>query len=400
MKQMMACLALAAMLGACGGGGGGGGGDGNPAPQAKGPTTDGQPVATTPPDPAPFHVLGKQSLPGRLLVNPGVYDSYVYDLQTGVGTTMPVYKEYPDSSYWTGTDGADHLTLTRSSVGASKWPVYIYNAKNLSQSTGKVSLPLDAALIGVSPNGKYLLAFLHDYPHNLLTVYDTATGAIVKQRSRIENDLPGGSPAAWTKDNQYVYFNKYELYLASPDQFDDTLLFDLKGRLPYNSSWDGGGYVDDVAKMTVSPQGDKLAFVWKEMRNNAMDAHIWILSDKGDLHRLTAPADPNDPLRFTTTQPTWSPDGKWIIGVLPVGGGVIAAPVFPNPEDSVAPAYEIISVGECASQVFALPATASNVPIDRHKIDPDVVLKVRTKDGKKARWLTECSTPSLYWLGN
>jgi dipeptidyl aminopeptidase/acylaminoacyl peptidase len=148
--------------------------------------------------------------------------------------------------------------------------------------------------------------------------------------------------------------------------------------------------------ISVSPDGTRVAFTMGESRGSSRDTHIWVVNlDGTGLHRLTSPPNPRSGSNFSFGSPTWSPDGKWVAGVLDMKGR-LSAPVFP-PGDTVAPASQIIGTTGCGSSpVVVLPANAEHVAISWPAFDARYNVKVKASSGRGAEWLTSCN--SIAWL--
>ena len=193
-----------------------------------------------------------------------------------------------------------------------------------------------------------------------LTIFDASSGAVVKRGSRLNSSsIVHARPAAWLPDGRYVYFVRNSLYVSSPTSADDTLIAQLD--LPANG-------LDTITQgdIAVSPDGSRLAFNWTEPRDGGIenDSNLWVANVDGTgLRRLTTAPDPNSALDFRHGSPTWSPDGKWVAGILYMSGVVFGLPpgwCCDNDPEAAYP-YTVIGGTGCIDQVFV--ADADGPPI-------------------------------------
>jgi len=372
--------ALALTLLGCGGGGG---------DDAAAETADAPPTAVPP---AILTYYNGQSLPGRLMVTRSFGDMNVYTLSTGTG--VHVGNEADDVFWEADTSPTTVLRFDRN--GPITRPVHISFFDTTTWSKKAPDLVLTSHFIKpkLSADGRYLLIFWNgpDDPSvsNPLTIFDSSTGRIVKRGSTIHNsefDSVVSSPAAWLPDGSYVYLNGNKLYKSSPTDANEHLI----ATLGLEDNLITGGKTSLFVSLVASPDGRRLAFTW--------NGHIWVVDVNGaNLHRITElPTDSiNQVLGPSFGSPTWSPDSQWVAGVL-FRSDVTTAPVFPNPEDTVAPAYQVIGTTGCNSPVFVLPADAPPTTISWPAWDRDHGLRVKSANGQSMLALSVCSS-SVYWI--
>ena len=385
-RYLAATVALSLLLTA-GCGGGGGAGD---ASSSTPPPGDGGDQVTT---------YGNTNLPGRLIVQATIGASTVYDLRTGQGTKLPMGPT--DYNSWTG--GTNPEQVLRANKGGpngsrilerfrtSDWTV-VGNATNLP---GSFSRPK------ISPDGRYIMTFWNagDPQETRLTIFSTETGQIVKQGSQLDGKVGVSSPAAWLPDGRYLYLAGRRLYESSPSANTSTLRAELTG-LPDNSASGNPADADSTgSQMSVSPDGQKIAFSWTAKRDSrpTYDTNVWVAQVDGTgLHRLTSPTDPASALEYTYGNATWSPDSKWVAAGLYMAE-VNVAPIFPPDQSFPGLPGGIIGATGCGvNPVFVLPAEAENVAISWPSYDAKYGLKVRNPSGTGGLWVSACST--IEWV--
>jgi hypothetical protein len=365
----------------------GGGGEGEPAAQA--PSTGGG-------MPADVNTYGNSNLPGRLILASLEGEASVYNLRTGQRANVPA--STLGGNNWNGSTNPQ--TIVRLSGGGPGGKRVLERLK-----TSDWSAIGPATLLGgnflyprVSPDGRYILTFWNpgeDVSDDRLTIFDAETGAIVKRGSELDGETVVASPAAWLPDGRYVFLVGRTLRISSPTSTTSALVATLP--LPDNSVFQDGNYQSGFSKLTVSPDGQKIAFDWDVDRGTTADWHIFVANIDGTgLHQITAPPDPKNPLQFVYGSMSWSPDSRHIAAAIYMGGST-AAPIFP-PDQSFpgVPGGIIGSVGCGTNQVFVLPAEADQVAIPWPAFDPKYGIKVRDASGTGGKWLTACA--SVQWV--
>lgn len=385
---------LVAGLGACGGGGGN---EAVPLP----PATTSEAIPT----------YGRAQLPGRLLVNSPLGTARIYDLTTGRNTVLPASgvkaAGSPDGDVWTVAAG--QATLMRQTdyyAGISGWhpPLRIQRFDLRGTPLAAGSDWPEGYFVGeaqLSPDGRYVLA-MHEAPLEdaRLKVLDAATGAVVKDTSLLDDSDPLLTRCAtWLPDGRYVYMVGNVFYASAPTSTTAQRLATLALPSNFTSAVTGAEeYISGQSTLVASPDGQRIAFTWREKRGNGYDTNIWVAKlDGTELRRLTTPPDPNDALSYRYSYPSWSPDGQWIAGLLDMHGTSVSYQ-FPSldPQD-LPPALLIVGTTGCGnSQVFAVPAGASQVALSWPTLDARYGIKVLTDDAKGVNWLTSCS--SVAWL--
>ena len=360
---------------------GGGGGDDGGTPPDNGDSS--QQVTT----------YGNTNLPGRLILSTEG-PAEIYDLRTGRGAILPTSATGGDR--WHAS--TNPATILRMGPG----PDGKRMAERLKTSDWTAIGP--SSLIGgsfnlvkVSPDGRYFLTFWAPSTSDdrILTIFDAETGAMVKSGSPLDNETVISSPAAWLPDGRYVFLVKRSLYVSSPTTSANTLVATLP--LPDNSVFQDGNSQSGFSQLTVSPDGQKIAFNWRVPRRNTMDSHIFVANVDGTgLHQLTAPPDASSPLSFGYGGASWSPDSRWVSAVLYMTGSTIA-PVFP-PDQSFpgVPGGIIGSTGCATNPVFVLPADANQVAISWPAFDVRYGVKVRNSSGTGGQWLSACK--AVQWV--
>ncbi len=361
--------------------GGGGGDEASTAPNNDGST---QEVAT----------YGDTNLPGRLILTDSVNPATIYNLRTGQGTTLPT----------SATGGGNWLTSTNPAtilrVGPGTGGKRTVERLRTSDWTAIGPSTLLGGWINrlkVSPDGRYFLVFWAESMSEdlILTIFDAETGAVVKSGSPLDNRIVISSPAAWLPDGRYVFLAGRRLYVSSPTSNTDTLVATLP--LPDNSVFQNGDFQSGFTNLTVSPDGQKIAFNWGVPRRNSNDTHIFVANVDGTgLHQLTAPPDPSSPLDYGYGSVSWSPDSRWVAAALYMNGSTVA-PVFP-PDQSFpgVPGGVIGSTGCSLNPVFVLPVEANQVAIPWPGFDVKYGIKVRDSSGTAGRWLSACG--GVQWV--
>jgi len=337
-------------------------------------------------------------LPGRLVVNSVLGNAYAFDLQTGERYALPRLSanRAPSRDQWAAGSGPFILRWYSNVTAHGKVPIFIFDSRSWTK-VGQLWVNSEFSAPKLSPDGRYVLSFWQDDARGegpkdqRLTVFDAQSGRPVKRGSRLDGKLMVGDPASWLPDGRYVYRVARKLYVSSPLTKTENLLANLP--LPDNVMVGGPAAGGSLA---VSPDGTRLAFTIGESRRESRDMHIWVVNlDGTGLHRLTSPPDPRSALHFEFGSPTWSPDGRWVAGVLYMKGST-TAPVFP-PDDTVAPAWKVTGTTGCSSSpVFVVPANAENVAISWPAYDARYGVKVKVPSGKAGEWLSSCE--SIEWL--
>lgn len=358
------CLA-AALLTACGGGGGGGG-----ASDGGGNNPPGGAVAT----------YGNGTLPGRLLVNKGqrigtAVGHAVFDLTTAQRAVLPVSPSGVDNERW--STGARAGTVLRLQSGGT---LTRFDTTTLAQQGSPVALPGNTSTPQLSADGQYLLAFAG----NTLTIYNAATGAVVEDVSNLDGYTVLGVPAAWLPDGRYVYLAGKTLYATRPGSptTDTITTLALPGPTPAS--------VMNV-DLAASPDGRRLALSWLD--GDTEDTDLWVVNVDGTgLRALTRSAQP-DSLDYVHASPVWSPDSKWVAGVLYMSG-TSASPVYP---DQPFLGARITGSTGCIDQVFVVDADGATVRLDWPSFDAAHGIKVRADSGVGGQWLATCAA-RIAWL--
>ena len=378
-----AAVALSLLL-IAGCGGGGGSDDASTAP-ANG---NSPPEVTT---------YGDTNLPGRLLVTTSGPAS-LYDLRTGQPLTYPTPSDTGHN--WTVTTGGAALSRL-TSLGNDTFSIDLVSSSDWSRVGGPTIIRGKIVPPKASPDGKYLLTFWQAPDDavndpNPLTVFDVATGKVVKRSSRMSTEYVLGHPAAWLPDGRYIYLAGRNLYASTPTSQTEELLATYD--LPDNSVFEDGRYTAAGADLVVSPDGKNIAFEWSVRRANGVrDLHVWVANvDGSGLHRLTEVQDLDDALSYAYGKPTWSPDGKWVGAGLYMTSTTVA-PIFPPDQSFPGVPGGIIGTTGCAlSPSFVLPVDAVKVAISWPAYDKKYGLKVRNASGTGGQWVSTCA--SINWL--
>ena len=367
---------LAALVGAgCGGGGGGSSGGGG----------GGTGSVTT---------YGSTTLPGRLIVNSGVGGATAFDLRTGQRASLPASSTDPEHDSW--SVGANTTTLLRlnQNLGPTQIEIAFINATGFAAARAPIRMSDRVSTPHLSGDGRLVLTFWSNKSanesNNYLTVFDAATGAVVERGSLLNGFSVTGDPAAWLPDGRYVYFVEKSLYVTKPGSPDADLIADLTS-LPGSAST---GIAS--GRMAASPDGKRLAFNWVEARKGGIsnDSNLWVVNlDGTGLRRLTSAPDPTSPLDYSHGSPTWSPDGKWVAGVLYMSG-VSTAPVFPEAPFG---GDRVTGTTGCADQVFVVNVDRPEVALSWPSFDSAHGVKVAAATGAGGQWLGTCGG-TISWV--
>ncbi len=360
--------------------GGGGGGD---AP----PEGDSSETVTT---------YGDTNLPGRLILTAPEGPAAIYNLRSGRSTSLPT--SATGGNRWNSSTNPG--TIVRISSGGAGGKKIAERLNTADWTAIGPSTLLGGSFNGlkVSHDGRYFLAFWkteNDAEQARLTIFNAETGAIVKSGSPLDSEIVLASPAAWLPDGRYVFLFDRGLYVSSPTSNVNTLVATLP--LPDNSVFQDGDTQSGFSNLTVSPDGQKIAFNWSVPRRNSVDTHIFVVNADGTgLRQLTAPPDASSALNYAYGSPSWSPDSRWVAGALYMTGSVVA-PIFP-PDQSFpgVPGGIIGSTGCGSNPVFVLPADADRVAISWPRYDVKYGIKVRNSSGTGGQWLSACQ--SVQWV--
>ena len=349
---------------------------------------------------AAFHVYKQGRLAGHALINTPGGGAYVVDLGTGARAALP---DAPDQAYgtrWTGdiqSRYAMRWSLNEGDIRNVTLSVFVLKTKTLDHS---FAVPSVFDTPKLSPNGQYFLAFWHDSSKgvfsdekNPLRLFRSSDGAYANLKTRFAaSRAVDSSPVAWLPGGRgFVYLVANKLYAYDIESDVSTKLATYV--LPSNNVLEGGEPVEGDSELSISPDGKMVAFTWRQARGLTMDRHIWVASVDGRaLWRLTSV--PNGAhATYNHVNPSWSPDGKWLMGRLAMDGANVA-PVF---SDSPEGAWYITGTTGCAnSPVFVLPSDASERVIPWPSSSNPYGIAVKSTGRNKASWLTSCA--SVSWV--
>ncbi|MEY4561524.1 MAG: hypothetical protein RLZZ618_801 [Pseudomonadota bacterium] len=368
------------MLASCGGGGG----------------TDVSAPGSGPDLPAgQVNTYGNTNLPGRFLIPASSGPATVYDLRTGLPSQPPSSPSLGNA--WYGS--SNNSTVLRVSAAANSTENFDnVRTSDWAKTNSGINVRGETRWPKLSPDGRYVVSFWRDVNesyYNRLSVFDTTNSVIVKRGSVMDGQSILSSPVGWLPDGRYVFLSGRQLYVSSPTAQVDTLIATLN--LPDNSVTQNGEFTSRAVHLAVSPDGTKIAFNWATARAAATDNLIWVVNvDGSNLHKLTIPPNAGSAVASNFSNPTWSPDSKWIAGVNFMSGAT-GAPIFP-PDQSFpgVPGGIIGGLGCEKNAVFVLPADAANVPVSWPAYDPNYSVKVRNASGTGGAWVSSCT--SLIWL--
>ena len=385
--RYITALGLLPMLIAAGCGGGGGGSSDSTTP----PPSSGSGELPT---------YGTTNLPGHLVVQSATGPATSFDLRTGQRASLPTSATGGNTWYGSTNPG---LMLRVSNGGPNGTQIAErVRTTDWTAVDAPTNLPGSFTRPKVSPDGKYILTFWQpgsDPAQQRLTIFSTESGQRVKQGSQLDGELVTSSPAGWLPNGHYVYLAGRRLYESSPEANGSTLVATLSA-LPDNSA--SGNNIDvksNGSQLSVSPDGQKIAFSWTAPRpgSNSDDSNIWIAQVDGTgLHQLTSPPDSTSPLNFVYGNATWSPDSQWVAAALYMNG-VSIAPIFPPDQSFPGVPGGIVGATGCAvNPVFVLPASAEKVAISWPTYDARYGLKVRSTSGTGGQWISACSM--IQWV--
>ncbi len=323
---------------------------------------------------------GDRTLPGRLLVNKGhrvgtAAGHAAFDLTTGQRTVLPASPAGVDDERWSTGARADTLLRLQSGGVLTR-----YAASTLAAQGAPITLPSSVNAPQLSADGRYVLAF----DENTLTVYAAADGAVVEDASNLDGFSVIGVPAAWLPDGRYVYLAGKTLYATRPGDPDTTELATLALPGPTPS---GVMNVD----LAASPDGRRLALSWLDL--DTEDADLWVVNvDGSDLKQLTRSTQP-DALDYAHASPAWSPDSKWVAGVLYMSA-TSSSPVYP---DEPFLGARITGSTGCIDQVFVVDPDAGTVQLTWPTFDAAHGIKVRADGEAGGQWLATCAARTA-WL--
>ena len=374
---------------ACGGGGGGDAlTEGPPAPAGPG---NGAPPAA----PALAFTYDGETLPGRIIATSSFGHFTIYDLASGSGTRVG-----DDADVWWEM-GHEPSTLVRwdNSLYASQtMTVAFFDTTTWQKNGPDLTVRPNLRYPKLSPDGKHVLAMWRDEQdfaeryNNPPTIIERATGRIVKRDWTLikgEIDSLIGSPIDWLPDGSYIFLDGRRLYRGT---VDPAMPATRVATLPLEDNLATGGADSRHVHLRASPDGSQVAFTW--------NGHIWVVgTDGGNLHRLTevGPGSTNQVLGPSFGSPTWSPDSRWVAGVL-YRSGVNVAPVFPDTSDDIPPPYQVVGTTGCVSPVFVLRADASApTPISWPSWPVAHGVRVKGADGRQVLGLSVCSDV-VHWI--
>jgi DNA-binding beta-propeller fold protein YncE len=329
-----------------------------------------------------------------LLVNSPGGQAVLFNLRTADRTALPASAQSPEADHWVASADGHKALRWNTADWRSEIPVSFFDGTSLASSGNDLLLPTRITSPLLSSDGAKILTFWQPGTEDQrLTIFDAASAQPLKQGSQLDGESVTAKVAAWLPDGRYIYMSGATLYVSSPGSNSSQQVATLD--LPSNNEIEGGGYVAGQSDIAVSPDGRQIAFTWHERRSaSTFDTNIWVVNVDGtSLHRLTSAPDTNSPISFTYGSPTWSPDGRWIAGVLFMGG-TVAAPVYP---DEPFLGSRVVGTTGCGSSpVFVLPSDAQNVAVSWPRIDRTRTVKVKSADGSGGEWVTSCAT--IQWL--
>ena len=343
------------------------------------------------------------NLPGRLIVSGLVGDanSALFDMRTGRRTELPRSKLQPDSDTW-HAESHSRIVMrwTGWSVGPSHSELAFFDGTTLRPISAALRIPNAISTPRLSPDGRHVITYWHNEPADelsiedgALTVFDTRTGAVVQRGSRLNGRIVFGNPAVWLPDGGYLYIDGKSLYaVASPKSRDARLVatLDLPGETPTSVQ---------ATQISISPDGKRLAFTWNEARGDfSTDRNIWVVNVDGTgLKRLTLGSERAGALDLTHGYPVWSPDSKWVAGILYMEGVVTGTPPGFTNDDPFAGIIVVGTTG-CSSQVFVANPDGPTITLAWPATDAYHGLRVFSRTTTTERqWLYTCSG-TLAWL--
>jgi len=379
---LMSAVSIA--LSGCGGGG-------------DGVATEPAPPPGTAPGPAPapgtqVNTYGATNLPGHLVVADADVATRAFDLRTG--TSAAVADTASGKGYVPSINPARVLRVTPVQGGAQ---VQRIRTSDWSAEGSAVTIPGTLVTPKLSHDGKYLLTFWRPAgtsTGDVLVIFNAETGDEVKRGSTLNNELILANPADWLPNGNYVYLAGRTLYESRPDQLGAAVKATLTNLPPTDAS-DPTEFWSGIANLTVSPDGSKVAFDWREYRpgRGNPDRHVWVANIDGtDLHSVTAAADPDDALSYTFQSQVWSPDSQWLAFEVNIAGGALVLPQNTSYPDL----GDMVTTTACrTAPVYVLPANAVKAAPTRPVIDTRYALKVRNPGGSGGAWVTGCG-PRLW----
>lgn len=393
-RSAAAAITLLIGLAACGGGGGGGdpevagGGAASPAPSP----TPADPAASSPGAGAAAFTYDGEVLPGRLVVTSPLGDFVVYSLASGLGQAVGERADV----WWEQGQSPDTLVRWDDNLyGSQPVRVSFFDTTTWQQNRPDLIVRPQFRYPKLSADGRYLMALWRDDTlqaeqfNNPMTVIETATGTIVKRDwSLIDTDTTStiSSPVDWLPDNSYVFLDGRNLFRATLSAAAPTFV----ATLALHDNVSTGGADSTFVRLKASPDGTRFAFTW--------NGHIWVANVDGTgLHRLTALAQDsvNQVLGAAFGSPSWSPDSRWVSGVL-YRSDTSVAPVLPVPGDTIAPPYQVVGTTGCVSPVFVLRADAAPTTIPWPEWPVFDGVRVRGSGGRLLG-LSTCST-EVHWI--
>jgi len=338
---------------------------------------------------------------GHFIVNEQLTPSFAVAVSSGRRVELPrsekTLTSSPEDDQWVPSSDGNTWVRWNNSAFSPNTRIWLFDAGTLAEKSsveldGQVRRPL------LSPDGKYFLGKRKNADGDwILTVFDAKTGTIVKSGSRLDLDttdpLIAASPAGWLPNGKYVYLVKNKVALGSPSSLNansDEYLYVLD--LPPNGPEDHP-YLAGQSDVSVSPNGQRMAFTWAEKRKFDFDNHVWVFGiDATGLKRLTAVPDEASPLRFPFGVPSWSPDGEYVSFVLNMSATTTA---LVYPEQPFAGGMVTSTTGCGTSIAYTLPVTANKVAMSWPRVDAEHGIKVKSSSGAGGSWLTTCGT--VFW---
>jgi hypothetical protein len=236
----------------------------------------------------------------------------------------------------------------------------------------------------LSRNGKYLLAEIENEENmgpNTLAVF-SVDGNLVwsKEWKSYEQNYQSRS-YTWLTGDAFIFFQDKSLYKVEPIKNSVTKIVDLE-KLPSE------GYSKDIA---VSPDGNRIVFTWLSKIQGGLT--FWITSlDGKDLRPLTSVAQ-SEREKFAKTHgnnelpaheyPIWSPDGKWIGGVILNTSRLTYLPVNSDGNEAYGDmgVYAPIQTSSC-NIPFIIPVDGPIQELDRYKMKKNIVPMEKKSSGE------------------
>ena len=247
-------------------------------------------------------------LTGQIYFEDSLY-AYGLDLASGELTRLLAANS---QNVWPSADGEIFLNIDDSESIKKEIDRVVIRDKNFrTLSSFKVSGSVYGP-IRLSPDGQTIALNWSDERNGESWLHPTAT-LYSRDGSSWQRPFPTASEFGWMPDGRLLFVDGWSIYTSDGDFTTRTLIHSL-------DKW--------PKDISISPDAQTIAFTLSRPDSNLGQRDVWLLNiNSGELRQLTASSDS----LLDESNPTWSPDGKWILvrrGVTLIDGSAACPDIY------------------------------------------------------------------------